>query len=186
LIRSNSTCVSTCSYPNLAYNGVCDLCIAPCSSCVSANSTNPTLPGNITVCKACILGYYFYSNNCYVTCPYNNTFANSSSTCSSCSPSCLRCFLTASSCTACYTGSYLLPNNTCSTSCPPSTYTYAGLCVACKPECAGCTTGGAADECTVCISPTSYYFNSITYKCTLSCTAPYYANNATPLACRPC
>jgi proprotein convertase subtilisin/kexin type 5 len=100
-IRSNSTCTITCSAPNIAYLGVCDLCLSPCASCNSTNSSNPSKPGNITICTACISGYYLYSNGCYSICP-NSTYANSSTRCSSCSISCALCSITASNCTGCY------------------------------------------------------------------------------------
>jgi proprotein convertase subtilisin/kexin type 5 len=59
-------------------------------------------------------------------------------------------------------------------------------CTTCQPQCLNCTSGRPAYECTACSNNTLYYFNKITYQCTLNCTPPYYANTAAPLACYPC
>lgn len=141
----------------------CQPCTTGCQTCSSRSSCTacfaPLTPSN-GFC-VCPLGSYFFNNNCQ-PCPGN---------CQACNGT--------GQCVLCQTGSLLLPNGTCATSCPPQTYNNGYSCSRCSNSCLSCT---GPSTCQACATGTILYYGL----CLTTCPDGTVPTTTNPAQCVPC
>lgn len=126
-VNSTHVCSSSCGVGQFAnYNAYrCDACPEACVTCNSLTNCLSCITDSVSFNNFCY-GYcnrinttqmYFSKDNitCTAVCP-NGTYA-SVVYCKLCDPSCANCISSATNCTTCASGLYVL-NNVCLTSCP--------------------------------------------------------------------
>ena len=162
-VTSSFTCTTVCL--------TCTLLASTCTSC-SASSAYP----------------YFYSNSCWSSCLTGwyddpNTVAY---TCLECNSLCQSCSTSATTCTACYSGSSYpyLYSNTCNANCPSSYWGNGSICTLCTNPCNACT---SASICTSCAVNTltgvqTYLLSGV---CLDNCPSGYTPDTLS-LTCLPC
>ncbi|KAL4512856.1 hypothetical protein ABPG72_017541 [Tetrahymena utriculariae] len=145
-------------------------------------------------CSACIQGYSINNQYCYLNCNNSNQYAlvdvnSSQQSCQQCDPSCLTCFSTSKSCTACANSYYPLytpPSTTfnCYMSCPDNYYLENSQCKQCDQSCLTCSV--SSNVCTNCSNGYyPLYVNppSSTFQCYQTCPNNYYLSDNQCLLC---
>jgi len=175
---TTSGCLATCpngTYPN-STDHVCYTCDLGCITC-QFNSSH---------CYSCdtTLGYAYYRNYCYMTCPASTFLATGGTNCSNCNNTCIMCTdqVTCSSCTLNGGNKAFLLGVLCFRTCPTGYYgddnfgSGPNICSLCNFTCATCT--GYPSPCQSCITGYYLYQNTcinpcptgyITYTPTLTC-----------------
>ena len=104
------------------------------------------------------------------------------SMCRPCPTNCSHC--TSTKCLSCQPGNILLPQGTCSSTCPLSTFRSSdNACTSCHPSCLSCNAAGASN-CTKCASQ-QYKLNKGRCVLNTTCTSGSYFDHRT-FECRPC
>ncbi|XP_034833385.1 furin-like protease 2 isoform X2 [Maniola hyperantus] len=179
--RLDDACVSRCpprSYAN--QGGVCWPCHEYCETCVG--------PGQDS-CLTCAPSYLLVADLgvCTQQCPDGYWEDTDSAACRPCASHCSTCSERAHTCTSCE-HHLVLYNETCSASCPPSTYeTDDYSCGKCHTSCDTCT-GAGENQCVTCHA-SSYIFDG---SCVSTCPKGYYADKKRkecmkcPIGCATC
>ncbi|OMJ79471.1 hypothetical protein SteCoe_20479 [Stentor coeruleus] len=148
---TNPYVCNTCNAGWVAISGICQKCIAPCSTCTNYQ----------TNCQGCVGTYVLGNGQC--SCPVNckicdtinymcttciDSFYQSAGTCYPCASQCKTCSGSALACTSCY-GTYSLSSGNCL--CPSNCKT----CDTVKYVCSACNDGFVLTNgiCTPCTSP---------------------------------
>jgi proprotein convertase subtilisin/kexin type 5 len=189
-IRS-TTCNSGCppgQYISASFPNSCQQCSSLCVTCEGN-------PDNCTNGQ-CPFGYFFFNNSCLTTCFPGFYGDRVSWHCLSCNPACSTCFGSgATSCNSCKfdnttnTTFYLqLGTTICITFCPFGQIPSANnQCVACAPQCAGCSMLQA--NCTNCSSLNGVFVYLQNGTCSAVCQSGTYAQNGSSSnnnLCLPC
>ena len=167
-----SKCLMTCPNGTIANNATqsCLSCAVGCSLC-SVSVTN---------CSACITNYGRLNRVCYSPCPSGYFLIGG--LCVTCSPLCLSCNGTNSTCSECTvngTNKAYFYNNTCLKTCPNGYYADEGsgsgpnVCLSCTSPCTKCKMN--TSTCLACISGLVLFNNT----CLATCPTSYFFSNAT-------
>lgn len=177
-------CVPQCPTGTTSVNGACLACSPSCATCFSA----------VNICSSCTVPLFLYNGTCVNICP-SGTFYNGrecqiacadgfyalGQNCASCSPSCTTCQGSATFCSRCPPGQFLLSGG-CIPQCPPNTIPFVGAtggqCLTCLPNCAVCS---SPTICQTCISSSYQLLGGRCIQCVGST-----ALNPVTGACDPC
>ena len=180
---TNSYCVSSCptgyysqavmtsSFTN-SNQFICVACSSPCLTCTSASTCTQCVSGALsgsTCVNVCPSGYYMGFSQGIVV----NGVTYTTSTCFSCSASCLTCNNTATYCLSCPSGYVLDANNNCVSNCVSPTSYYSPttrMCSNCSQQCYSCY-GPGTDNCLSCPPPLQFYASS----CLSNCPFGYFS-----------
>lgn len=141
-------------------------CLYPCSLCTTSID-----------CLSCVNGV-LYQARCIAGCP-DSTFMVSlgiGNVCVDCAGLCVTCKISATNCTSCITGYYLISAlYQCVSTCPDGTYPLqiTKSCLSCPETCSKCAN---SSYCTACISGKTY-LNSALHSCVEYCPTGTYGNS---------
>jgi len=125
---------------------------------------------------------FLFEDVCWPVCP-DGSYQISSNQCDDCSPSCLTCVGSSTTCSSCPSSDPYLYNGNCMPNCPPHTYlsSSSGLdtCFDCSSNCETCS--GDASTCSSCLAPTPFLYNQ---QCWATC--PSGSIQSTPDSCIAC
>ncbi|EAR92882.2 transmembrane protein, putative (macronuclear) [Tetrahymena thermophila SB210] len=97
-------------------SGRCDNCYQGCLTCLS-NAQNQ--------CQSCVQGYFFYNNQCYISCPYQ-LVPDKNSICQCQIAGCSKCQIDGvrqlAVCVSCSNPQYFLYNSSCLSACPANLF----------------------------------------------------------------
>jgi hypothetical protein len=163
--------------------------MAPCLTCTST-----------TTCLQCISGYSLLGSMCVATCPSGyymgssqgivvNGVTYATSTCFSCSASCLTCNKTSTYCLSCPSGYILDASNNCVSNCVSPTSYYSPttrMCSNCSQQCYSCY-GPGTDNCLSCRPPLQLYASSCLSNCPFGYfSTPSYVCQVCSTSCLTC
>jgi len=164
--------VTACGAQYYNSSNFCQLCTAPCYSCINGSTNSctsciaPTVRVNSTCLSSCLPGYF-----------------NSSEVCMQCTTPCSTCVNTSTTCQTCNNGSYL-NGASCVGNCNRMTGYYADnatwTCSKCSINCTDCSL--SSSNCTNCAL--DYFFVSgNSGSCSKSCPSGTVKVNSTLCSC---
>ncbi|KAL4486007.1 hypothetical protein ABPG72_003941 [Tetrahymena utriculariae] len=207
--NSSLNCLTCIDYYYLYSDKTCKTCLTQQGyyisgkNCFACNSTCQTCSGSQSNnCLSCNQGYFFFDDNyCKQSCDTQNGFAINNTnyqTCNTCKIdsgfyisgiNCLSCHNTCKSCSgsqynnclSCYSGSYLLDDNTCSQSCDIQSgfFIVNQNCKTCDSSCKTCQ--GKKEYCLSCFKDKYLFLDNSCNTCQLD--QGFYISGKNCFAC---
>lgn len=180
-------CVGSC--PNGTYasqaGSRCEQCSSNCARCFGKYSCSECQPVSG-------VSYYLYNSLCVTSCPAGTLAAGKE--CRECAQNCSTCSVSASNCTSCLSGLFLLASGnakSCVARCDAKYYgdTITMSCQPCRAPCLECSGLALCDSCVPNSTPPSYLARQ---SCQPSCPEGTFPNGSTlvcqkcPLPCKSC
>lgn len=162
-LLQNSQCVQACPSGYFINSTSCSPCNPKCLTCSTSESNCLSCVNSQYTAPSCSDQFNICLSNQYKT----------STSCSNCSQSCGTCYGPADyQCLSC-SGSYLLVNGKCITSCMSGYFSYTNPstsqleCRQCSASISNCATCSSSSSCTLCTAP--YILSPTSNACVISC-----------------
>ncbi|KCV69241.1 TKL protein kinase [Fonticula alba] len=200
LIDVDGTCRTSCSDGYTPFGSRCNICHQSCATCTGLYSTD---------CSSCAPGYMHVDlsglhgsgsgdsggspsrGTCVSSCPAGTTPNAGRQHCVACPADCTHCRIVPGEplprCDACRRGMVLdQAQNTCTSTCPPGKFPFAGRCEVCHASCTRCHSPGASG-CLACSDPEALIQAGL---CVATCSAGFFRQEASSpgdvASCQPC